>query len=109
MTRELQHADFVQVKLDQPVNVEVPFRTTGKAKGIILGGILQQIFRRLPVSCLPERIPAFIEADVTELDMGDSLKANQLKVPEGVTLRLSDDQTIAVVAMPEKAEEEEVK
>ncbi|MFS8068200.1 MAG: 50S ribosomal protein L25, partial [Byssovorax sp.] len=48
VTRALLHADFVQVKLDQPVEVEVPFRTTGKAKGIVTGGILQQIFRKLP-------------------------------------------------------------
>src|SRR5437870_3186322 len=35
ITRELVHADFVQVKLDQPVDVDVPFRTVGKAKGVI--------------------------------------------------------------------------
>ena len=107
VTRALLHADFVQVKLDQPVEVEVPFRTTGKAKGIVTGGILQQIFRKLPVSCLPERIPAFLEVDVAELDMGETLKVNQLKLPEGVSIRLPDDQTIVVVAAPEKGGEEE--
>ena len=72
VTRDLLHADFVQVKLDQPVAVEVPFRTTGKAKGIVTGGILQQIFRKLPVSCLPERIPAFLEVDVTEIKQAEA-------------------------------------
>src|SRR4030095_1980797 len=65
VTRELVHADFVQVKLDQPVDVEVPFVTTGKAKGVVGGGILQQIYRRLPVRALPERIPLKLEADVS--------------------------------------------
>lgn len=107
ISRELLHADFLQVKLDQPVDVEVPFRTVGKAKGIVLGGILQQVFRRIPIRCLPEQIPAIIEADVTELDMNESLKASQLQVPEGVKVRLPEDQTIAVVAAPEKGGEEE--
>ena len=87
VTRALLHADFIQVKLDAPVAVEVPFRTTGKAKGIVTGGVLQQIFRKLPVSCLPERIPAYLEVDVTELEMGETLKVNQLTLPEGVTVR----------------------
>ena len=107
ISRELLHADFVSVKLDQPVDVDVPFRTTGKSKGIAEGGILQQIFRKIPVRCLPEKIPAYIEADITELGMGDSLKAASLKLPEGVKVRLSDDQTVAVVNIPEKGTDEE--
>ena len=81
VTRELQHADFMRVLLDQPVEVEIPFRCVGKSKGIVLGGVLQQVFRKLPVVCLPERIPAFIEIDITELDMGESLKANRSTCP----------------------------
>lgn len=106
ISRDLLHADFVSVKLDEPVDVEIPFRTTGKSKGVAEGGILQQIFRKIPVRCLPEKIPAFIEADISELGMGDSLKAASLKLPEGVKVRLSDDQTVAVVNIPEKAEVE---
>src|SRR5262245_12854210 len=49
ISRELLHADFVSVKLDQPVDVEVPFRCKGKSKGVAEGGILQQIFRKIPV------------------------------------------------------------
>ncbi|WP_437997031.1 50S ribosomal protein L25/general stress protein Ctc [Sorangium sp. So ce185] len=107
ISRELVHADFIQVKLDQPVDVHIPFRTVGKPKGVVTGGILQQIFRTIPVRCLPEKIPSFIEIDVTELDMGESFKASGLKLPEGVKALLADDQTIAVVNAPEKAGAEE--
>jgi large subunit ribosomal protein L25 len=103
ISRELTHADFVQVKLDQPVHVEVPFRCLGKSKGVFTGGILQQIYRRIPVRSLPDRIPASIDIDISELDIGDSLKVHQLALPEGVTVLLSDDQTIVVVNAPEKA------
>jgi large subunit ribosomal protein L25 len=107
ISRELTHADFVQVKLDQPVDVEVPLVCTGKPKGLVKGGILQQIFRRLPVRCLPEKIPVSIEVEVSDLDMGDSYHANHLTLPEGVKVRLPDTQTIVVVAAPEKGGEEE--
>jgi large subunit ribosomal protein L25 len=107
VTRSLIHADFVQVKLDQPVDVEIPLRCTGKSKGVVAGGILQQIFRRIPVRCLPERIPAAIDVDISELDMGDSIKAGTLSLGEGIKVRLSDDQTIVVVNVPEKPSAEE--
>ena len=107
ISRALVHADFLQVKLDEAVEVQVPFRTTGKAKGLVLGGILQQIFRTIPVRCLPEKIPSMIEVDVSELDMGDSLKASQLPLPEGVAVLLSEEQTVVVCYAPEKGGEEE--
>lgn len=107
LSRELVHADFVSVKLDQPVDVEVPFFAVGKAKGLVKGGILQTVFRRLPVRALPEQIPVKIEIDVTELDMGEAFKANQVKLPEGVKVRLPEDQTVVVCAAPEKGGEEE--
>ncbi len=107
ISRELLHADFVQVKLDEPVEVMVPFHLTGKPKGVVLGGLLQQIFRWLPIRCLPEKIPVHIDADVTELDLGDSLKAGQIPLPEGVSVRLPEDKTVAVVNAPEKVAEEE--
>jgi len=105
ISRELVHADFLQVKLDQPIDVEVPVRCVGKSKGIAGGGILQQIFRNLPIRCLPEKIPALVEIDISELDLGDTVKAGAVPLPEGVKTRLPDDQTVVVVAIPEKAEE----
>ena len=106
VTRAILHADFVQISLSEPVDVDVPFRLFGKSKGVVAGGILQQVFRTLPVRCLPEKIPVVIEADVTELDRGESLKVNQLKLPEGVAVRFSAEQTVASVVAPDTKEEE---
>jgi large subunit ribosomal protein L25 len=107
VTRELVHADFLQIKLDQPIEVEVPFVCAGKAKGLIQGGVLQIVFRRVKVRALPEKIPVSVEVDVTELDINDSLKANQIKLQEGVVVLLPPEQTVVVVSAPEKAGEEE--
>ena len=107
ISRDILHVDFLQIKLDQPVDVEVPFACTGKPAGVVLGGILRQVYRRLPVRCLPELIPVLIEHDVTSLDLGDTVKANEIKLPEGVTVRLPADRTVAGVVTPEKEKVEE--
>jgi large subunit ribosomal protein L25 len=107
VSRELLHADFYRVALDQPVDVSVPFRTSGKARGVVLGGILQQIFRELPVRCRPEQIPVFLEVDVTDLDLNGTIKVSDLKLPEGVSVRLAAEQTVVAVHAPEKVAEED--
>lgn len=108
VTREILHADFIQVDLKEPVDVEVPFKVTGKAKGVVAGGELSQPFRVLPVRCLPEKIPVQLEADVTDLGLNESFKTSQLKLPEGVSVRLPAEQTVVAVVAPEKRGEEEV-
>lgn len=102
LTRKLEHVDFVEVKLDQQVTVEVPFFTVGKAAGVVMGGILRQVFRSLPVSCLPNQIPLKIEVDVTNLALNEAAQTKDLKLPEGVTVMLPAEQTIAAVVAPEK-------
>ena len=107
VTRSPLHADFVEIKLDQPVDVEVPLVTKGKAAGLVLGGVLRQVFRTLPIRCLPEQIPTAIEHDVTPLGLGEHVKASELKLPEGVSVRLPAEQTIIGVVAPEKEKVEE--
>jgi large subunit ribosomal protein L25 len=108
VTRELLHADFVEIKLDKPVDVEVPFVCKGKAAGVVLGGILRQVYRRLPIRCLPEQIPVVIEHDVTALNLGDHVKTAELTLPQGVAVRLPPEQTVAGVVAPEKEKPEDV-
>lgn len=101
MTRALEHVDFLQIDLDKPVDVEVPLIATGKAAGVVTGGVLRQVFRKLPISCLPKDIPQSIEHDVTPLDQGQAAKGSDIKLPAGVTLRLPPEQTVFSVVAPE--------
>jgi large subunit ribosomal protein L25 len=107
LSRELLHADFVQIALDQPVDVDVPLETTGKAKGVVDGGMLRQVFRRIPVRCLPEKIPVKLVHDVTALGVNEHVLAKDLAVPEGVTIRLPAEQTVLAVAFEKQVVEEE--
>ncbi len=108
LTRSLEHVDFVQVKLDQPVTVDVPLITHGKAAGVTLGGILRQVYRTLPISCLPEAIPLKIEHDVTNLSLNEAAATKDLTLPPGVTVLLPAEQTVVSVVAPEKDRTEDV-
>ncbi len=107
VTRELLHADFLHIKLDETVDVDVPLVTTGKAAGVVEGGILRQIFWTLPVTCLPKDIPQAIEYDVTEMNQNDVRHVSDLTLPEGVTVRYPAEQTVLAVDAAVVVDEEE--
>jgi large subunit ribosomal protein L25 len=106
--RSLEHVDFVEVKLDRPVDVDVPLIPIGKAVGVAKGGVLRVVHRVVPVRCLPDRIPVKIETDVTHLELGEHVATKDLKLPDGVTVRLPAEQTLVAVVAPEKEVEEVV-
>ncbi|MBX3210377.1 MAG: 50S ribosomal protein L25 [Labilithrix sp.] len=107
VTRSLEHVDFVEVKLDQTVDVDVPLFAHGKAVGVTAGGLLRQVYRTVPVRCLPDRIPLKIDTDVSHLELGYAVATKDLKLPEGVEVRLPAEQTLVAVVAPEKDRTEE--
>lgn len=106
---EISHVDFIRVTEDQPVEVSVPFELTGRAEGVKLGGVLQQVFRELPVRAPAGRIPASITADTTSWVMNYQLRAADLTLPEGVKLLLDAKQKIAAVVAGKAEGEGEAK
>lgn len=102
------HADFYQVDLSQAVVVSVPLRVVGRAPGVELGeGILDLPLREIEIACLPTAIPDHIEADVSELQIGQSLHVSELHLPEGAELRSDPALAVALVAAPKVEEEAE--
>jgi large subunit ribosomal protein L25 len=102
---QMLHADFLEVRMDKEVVVNVPVVLVGKPEGVTAGGILQQVARTLPVLCKPSDIPEKIEVDVSALKITESLHIKDVKLPAGVKLKVRGDLTIAVVNVPEKEEE----
>jgi len=102
VSRDLLHADFYTVTLDRAVDIEVPLVLTGKSKGVAAGGILQQIFRKLPVRCTPDKIPAKLELDITNVELHQSVPVKALALADGVRVMLDANQTIVSVVAPEK-------
>lgn len=104
--RELLHADFYEVDLNKPLLIEVALLLTGRPVGLEAGGILQQIQRSLMISALPHEIPEQIEVDVSELDVGDSVRVSDIEPPAGVKVEIDGGATIAIVSLPKGALEE---
>ncbi len=107
VTRKFLHADLLQISLDQEVYVDVALELTGKAQGVVLGGTLRQVFRKLPLRCLPEKIPVKIQYDVTALGLDGHVAVRDLQLPEGVTVRLAPERTLVAIVKEKQAAEEE--
>jgi large subunit ribosomal protein L25 len=99
------HADLYQVDLTRTVEVEVPVHLVGKAKGIDFGGILEHSLREIALECLPRSIPASIEVDVSNMEIGDVIHVRDLVLPPGVSLVSDPDLGVVHVALPAAEEE----
>jgi large subunit ribosomal protein L25 len=107
ITRAPLHLDLYKVSLDREIAVWVPFVAEGKAKGIIDGGEVNVIYRDLPVRTTPDKIPAVITVDVTNLELNSHISTKELSVPEGVTIALDPERHVVTCAEPRKLPEEE--
>jgi len=87
LSRQVIHIDFQRVLMDQKVRVAVPVELVGTSVGVkVDGGLLDFVTREVHVECLPGDIPKHLEADVTNLHIGQHFEARELKIPEGVVL-----------------------
>jgi large subunit ribosomal protein L25 len=107
VTRNFIHVDFYEIKMDQKITAKIPVITTGKAKGVELGGILQIIRRELEVECLPLAVPESIEVDISELDIGDSIHVGDIRLEGEIEFLEEDDYTVVTVLSPKLEEEPE--
>ena len=99
LKRTYLHADLYEVLMDEKITARIPIHFVGKAIGVKEGGIEQHSRRELDVRCLPGNLPDFIEADVTNLAIGDSLHVKDLKLSEGVeVLDPAGDTTVTIIA-----------
>ncbi len=106
----ITHLDFVQVDLTATTQAEVVIDFLGEPVGVRLnGGIISTVKNTVVIEALPTEIPNSIEIDISDLDVGDSMKVSELTMPEGVELIDDPDDTIAIVTLPaaEVAAEEE--
>ncbi|GHV65262.1 50S ribosomal protein L25 [Bacteroidia bacterium] len=72
------HLDFYQIFDDKVVTVEVPVKVSGFSVGVQAGGRLSLILRKLKVKALPANLPSQVDIDVTDLELGKSIKVKDL-------------------------------
>jgi large subunit ribosomal protein L25 len=102
------HADFYEISMDREITVNVTVQLVNTPIGVTQGGILQHVRRELSISCLPDKLMDALTLDVSGLDIGDSLHVSDIEVPAGVKVLDDEHLTVAVVAAPTVAPEEEV-
>ena len=102
---KLIHLDFWELPETKPQVVRIPLNVTGESPGVKSGGVLQMVVREIPVSCLPVDIPSKLVVDVSQLEIGDTIKIQEVELPEKVSL--SSEENYAIISIVGRAPEEE--
>ncbi len=107
------HADFLRVSKNQKLTTKAPlhFINEEKSAGVkTQGGIVNHIITELEISCLPANLPEYIEVDLAEVELGQTIHISDLTMPEGVesiALAHGNDLSIAAIIKPKGISEAE--
>jgi large subunit ribosomal protein L25 len=113
---QVMHVDFQRVAKDQKIHMKVPlhFVHADIAPGVkVGGGSVNHVLSELDIICLPDDLPEYVEVDLSNLQMGHSIRLSELALPKGVEssqLRGGDDAVVVTIPVPraEAPVEEEV-
>ena len=106
-TERVLHADLMRVNPDTKISISVPIRFINEESCVgvkMHGGVVSHLINDIDISCLASNLPEYLEIDVEEMDIGDSVFLSALKLPEGVeipVLALGEDRDQAVVSVTE--------
>jgi large subunit ribosomal protein L25 len=107
----LMHIDFQRVSETEPVRLRVPLHflnQEGSPAGKMAGALILHELNDVEISCLPKDLPEFLEIDLAQLNVGDTIHVSEIKLPEGVeipSLKLGREHDVAVVVARMVAEE----
>jgi large subunit ribosomal protein L25 len=111
VTDVVLHADFLRVTDDTKITAQVPvhFLNQETCPGIKKGGVLNIVRRDVELACSARNIPEYLEVDLAELEIGDSIHISHITLPKGSVPTITDrDFTIATLAGRTEEVEEEV-
>jgi len=94
VTEKLLHVDFLEVIQGKPVTIDIPLHVTGDSPGVMRGGKLSQRVRKLKVNGLLEHIPENITVDISQLDILDSIKIEDIQLDN---ISIVDNPSIVIV------------
>jgi large subunit ribosomal protein L25 len=105
----LEHIDLQEVRLDEEIQAEVAVELEGgdNAPGVKEGGVLEHVTREVTVEALPTEIPERLVADVSAMEINDTLQLSAVPVPDGVKLVAEELEEITIATLsPPRVEEE---
>ena len=103
--RQVTHIDFQRVDEKKQIHTNVPLHFIGEEDCPAVkmaGGTISHILNDIEITCLPKNLPEFIEIDISELEIGNSMHVSQLKFPSGVepVLHGQDDPVVVTAVKP---------
>ena len=104
------HLDFMRFSASTRLNIDVQvvFENEDECPGLRMGGVLNVVRFAVELRCRPDSIPECLTADLSGMEIGDSLHISAIKLPEDVELTITDrDFTVATIAAPTIVEEVE--
>jgi large subunit ribosomal protein L25 len=93
------NVDFLEIVPGKDIKIEVPIRIIGTSPGVLKGGKVVQKLRKLKLKGPSDNIPDFVEADITGMDLGQTLKVNKLKVV-GCEVLVNGSNPVATIDIP---------
>lgn len=112
--RNVLHADFQRISLDEKITTQVSIETVGTPVGVRDGGVLTVTRRQVSVNCLPLDTPEFLRINVEDLSIGDSFRVSDIEISDMIEILENETTQIAAVIEPKvvletiTAEEEEI-
>lgn len=101
----LVHADLRRLAKGEKIEVTVAVHLIGEAAGLIEdGAVLNQQLREIKVLCQPSKIPDFIEVDVTDLNLNESIHISDIKVEDGIEIHESPEAVVASLVVVKEEE-----
>ena len=104
VTEKLLHVDFLEVVQGKPVTIDIPLHITGNSPGVMRGGKLSKRVRKLKVNGLLENIPENITVDISQLDILDSIKIEDIKL-DNISIIDSPSKVIITILSSRNVEE----
>jgi large subunit ribosomal protein L25 len=101
-TGAMVHLDFVEVFMDEAIEVTVRLEFVGKPVGVEKGGMFQIAKHDIRVSCLPDRLPESIPVDISGLDLGHSIHVGEISMPPGVQAAMDKSLALATILAASK-------
>jgi large subunit ribosomal protein L25 len=93
------HVDFLRVTENEPVEVELPIQLVGTAKGVLAGGRLVPMLRKLKVRGIVTQLPDKVEIDISALELGKTIRVGEVQL-EGLTITSPASSGIAIIEIP---------
>ena len=103
--RQVNHIDFQRVDEKKRLHTNIPLHFIGEEDSPAVkmaGGLISHILNEVEITCLPKDLPSFIEIDLSDLEIGNSLHISQLSFPDGVepVLHGQDDPVVVSAIKP---------